>query len=317
MARHFKMNLRRRKPHDSLYMLLDTMCNAFGGIILLAVLVVLLTSKEKIQSATAADSTEMLQRRVALAQTNLQQSLQLAASLQAQAHDDRWKTQVSLLATRQQLEDEIKLIRDLAARNARELDANAGSDPAERLKKLNAQIADEELKKLEAENKIAASREEQQQVAARLTTLEKQMVEVAKQSQRELRLPREHDTDRQVVYIIVLFGHIYPCRNADMTRNETDIKWTDKTGVEFADPLKTRGFDPVANAAQLRTYFTAQAHNSVYVVFIASQDSFPAFIRAKQLAIESALPYGWVPWRASLDGPLSFSMGGGNVPRPQ
>src|SRR5579871_6882881 len=67
------MNLRRRKPHDSLYMLLDTMCNAFGGIILLAVLVVLLTSREKSQSATKGDSLERLQRRVALAQTNLQQ----------------------------------------------------------------------------------------------------------------------------------------------------------------------------------------------------------------------------------------------------
>jgi hypothetical protein len=311
------MNLRRRKPHDSLYMLLDTMCNAFGGIILLAVLVVLLTSKEKIQSTTAADSTEMLQRRIALAETNLQQSLQLAASLDAQAHDDRWKTQVSLLATRQQLEDEIKLIRDLAAQNAKQLDANAGSDPAERLKALNARIAEEEVKKLEAQNKIAASREEQQRVAARLAALEKQMAEVAKQSQRELRLPREHDTDRQVVYIIVLFGRVYPCRNADMTRNETDIKWTDKTGVEYADPLKTKGLDPAANAAQLRAYFTAQARNSVYVVFIASQDSFPAFIRAKQLAIESGLPYGWVPWRAGLDGPLSFSNGGGTLPRPQ
>jgi hypothetical protein len=33
------MNLRQRKPQDSLDMLLDTMCNTFGGIILLAVLV--------------------------------------------------------------------------------------------------------------------------------------------------------------------------------------------------------------------------------------------------------------------------------------
>ena len=40
------MNLRRKTPPDSLYLLLDTLCNAFGGIILLAVLVVLLTTKE-------------------------------------------------------------------------------------------------------------------------------------------------------------------------------------------------------------------------------------------------------------------------------
>jgi hypothetical protein len=310
------MNLRRRKPHDSLYMLLDTMCNAFGGIILLAVLVVLLTSKEKTQNAAAADSTEMLQRRVALAQTNLQQSLRLIASLHAKAGDARWKTQVSLLVTRQQLEDEIKLIRELAAQNAKELDANAGSDPAERLKKLDAQIVENEVKKLEAQNKIAASEEEKKRVMEQLAALEKQMAEVTKLSQRDLRLPREHDTDRQVAYAIVLYGRIYLCRNVDMTRNETDINWTDKSGVEYADPKKTKGLDPIANESQLRAYFTAQAHNSVYVVFIASQDSFPAFIRAKQLAVENGLPYGWVPWRRGLDGDLSFSSNG-NMPRPQ
>lgn len=311
------MNLRRRKPHDSLYMLLDTMCNAFGGIILLAVLVVLLTSKEKIQSATASDSQKMLERRVALAQTNLQQSLQLAASLHAKANDDRWKTQVSLLATRQQIEDEIKLIRDLAAQNAKEIDANAGSDPAERMKKLDAQITEGEVKQLEAQNKIAASEEEKKHVAAQLAALEKQMVEVAKLSQRELRLPREHDTDRQVVYIIVLYGRIYCCHNADMTRNENDIQWTDRTGVEYAAPKKTKGLDPIANASQLRTYFTTEAHSSVYVVFIAARESFPTFIRAKQLAVESGLPYGWVPWRSvQEDGDLSFSASG-TMPRPQ
>src|SRR5665213_627557 len=99
------MNLRRKGPPDSLYMLLDTMCDAFGGIILLAVLVVLLTNEEKIQNAKPSDSTQMMQRRVALAQTNLQQSLQLAASLHATASDDRWKNQVTLLSERQQLED--------------------------------------------------------------------------------------------------------------------------------------------------------------------------------------------------------------------
>jgi hypothetical protein len=310
------MNLRRRKPHDSLYMLLDTMCNAFGGIILLAVLVVLLTSKEKTESANSTDSTAMLQRRLAIAQTNLQQSLQLAASLHTQANDDRWKSQVSLLATRQQLENEIKLVRDLAAQNARELDANAGSDPAERLKKLDAQIAEDEVKKLTIENSIAASKEEQKHVAAKLTAAEKQMADAAKLSQRELRLPREHDTDLRVVYAIVIYGHIYFCHNVDMTRNEVDIQWRDSMGVEYASARKNKGLDPVTNAAELRSYFTAQAHNSVYVDFIALEDSFPAFIRAKEMAIECGLPYGWIPWQLSQIGAISFSSQG-YQPRPQ
>lgn len=115
-------------------MLLDTMCNAFGGIILLAVLVVLLTSNEKSQSKTSSDTTDMLQRRVAIAQANLQQALLLQASLKTKADDDRWKTQVSLLATRQQIQDEIKAIRGFDTENTKVLEASASSDPTERMK---------------------------------------------------------------------------------------------------------------------------------------------------------------------------------------
>jgi hypothetical protein len=311
------MNLRNRKPSDSLYMLLDTMCDAFGGIILLAVLVVLLTSEEKIQNATHDDSTEMMQRRVALAQTNLQQSLQLAASLHATAGDDRWKAQVSLLTERQQLEDEIKGIRELVAQNEKEIDANAGSDPTERLKALDAQAADAEVKRLMMQNSIDASNEEKKHTADQLAAFEKQMAEAAKLSERELRLPREHDTDRQVVYAIAEFGRIYFCRNADMTRNEKDIQWTDQGGVvEIAAPRKDRGLDPVANAAQIKAYCTTQLRNNVFVDFVVIPDSFPAFIRAKQLAVESGIPYGWIPWRIGVDGGLSFSANG-YMPRPQ
>ena len=310
------MNLRNRKPSDSLYMLLDTMCDAFGGIILLAVLVVLLTSEEKIQNATHSDTSEMMQRRVAIAQTNLQQSVQLATSLHAQANDDRWKSQVELLAQRQQLEDDIRRIRELAAQSEKEIDANAGVDPTERLKKLDAQIAEAEVKKLTAQNSIDASIDEKKRTAERLSALEKQMAEVAKMSERELRLPREHDTDRQVVYILVMYGRVYFCRNADMSRNENDIQWTDRTGVEVAMPKKTKGFDPTMNAAQLRSYFTTQLHNSVFVDFVVVGDSFPAFIRAKQLAVESGIPYGWIPWRLKEDGEFSFSAVG-YMPKPQ
>ena len=310
------MNLRNRKPSDSLYMLLDTMCDAFGGIILLAVLVVLLTNEEKIQNAKPSDSTEMMQRRVALAQTNLQQSLQLAASLHATASDDRWKNQVTLLSERQQLEDDIKRIRELAAQSEKEIDANAGSDPTERLRKLDAQIADAEVKKLTAQNSVDASNEEKKRTTEKLAALQKQMAEVEKISERELRLPREHDTDRQVVYAIVMYGRIYFCRNPDMSRNENDIQWTDRIGVEVAAPKKNKGYDPVANAAQIKAYFTAQLRNSVYVDFVTLEDSFPAFISAKQLAVESGIPYGWIPWRPKQDGELAFSAVG-YMPKPQ
>jgi hypothetical protein len=295
-------------------MLLDTMCNAFGGIILLAVLVTLLTSKERDTATGASDTQEMLQRRLALAKATLQQSLHLRASLQAKADDGRWKTQVSLLDTRRKIQDEIKAIRELAAQSAKELDASASSDPTERMKSLNAQLAVAQARKLETQNSVAASKDNAKRLNARLVGLEKQATDLVNESQRQVRLPKEHETGKSVIYIIARYGRIYPCRNSDLSRNETDIDWTSALSSETARPKQGRGIDP-ANAATLRTYFRNLSGNSAYVAFCVFEDSFPAFVRAKQLATESGLAYGWEPFQFS-DGSVSFGPVG-HTPKPQ
>jgi len=297
-------------------MLLDTMCNTFGGIILLAVLVTLLTSRERHGSAaTASDTQEMLQRRLAMAQSDLQQSLQLQTALQTKANDERWKTQVSLLATRQQIQNEIKAIRELAAQNAKELDVTSSTDPAERMKKLNAQLAAAQTRKLEAQNSLAAAKENTKRLNTRLTSLEKQASDLVNESQRQLRLPKEHETGKRVIYMIARYGRIYTCRNSDLSRNETDIEWTSTFTSEIAEPKKGKGIDPIGNAAGLRSHFMNLSESSVYVAFCVFEDSFPAFIRAKQLAAESGLAYGWDPFQLS-DGPVSFGPVG-HTPKPQ
>jgi hypothetical protein len=308
------MNLRRRKPHDSLYMLLDTMCNAFGGIILLAVLVTLLTSKERDSAGTASDTQEMLQRRLATAQANLHQSLALKDSLQAKANDGRWKAQVSLLEARRRIQDEIKTIRDLAAQNTRELDASASTDPADRMKNLNAQLAAANARKLDVQNSLAASKENTKRLNTRLAGLEKQASDLVNESQRQLRLPKEHETGKRVIYVIARYGRIYPCRNSDLSRNETDIDWTSTLSNETAQPKQGKGID-TANEAALKSYFRNLSGTSVYVAFCVFQDSFPAFIRAKQFATDTGLAYGWEPFQLS-DGPVSFGPVG-HTPKPQ
>ncbi len=309
------MNLRRQRPNDSLDMLLDTMCNTFGGIILLAVLVTLLTSRERQgSSASASDTQEMLQRRLVMAQTNLQQSLQLQSSLQAKANDGQWKTQVSLLTSRQQIQYELKTIRDLAARNAKDLDASASTDPAERVKDLNAQLAAAQVTKLDAQNCLAASKANTNRLNARLAGLEKQASDLVNESQRQLRLPKEHETGKRVIYIIARYGRIYPCRNSDLSRNETDIDWASTLSSETAQPKQGRGID-TANAAALKAYFRNLSGTSVYVAFCVFEDSFPAFIRAKHIATDSNLAYGWEPFQLS-DGPVSFGPVG-HTPKPQ
>lgn len=311
------MNLRRKTPPDSLYLLLDTLCNAFGGIILLAVLVVLLTSKENSQSAAASDSQEMLQRRLALAQTNLQQSLQLAAMLQAKAGDERWKQQLTLLATRKELQEAIQQARDMAARNSQELDSASAADPAERLKFLNAELATAQARKVEVQNSLAAAAENIKRLRQRLSDMEQQVTAKLSDLQRPLRLPKEHETGKRVIWLIVQYGHVYPCRNADLTRNETDINWTGTLpGDETAEPIPGRGIDPVLNPGEMSHYFGFQAGEDVYFAFDVYEDSFPAFIQAKQIALKNGLAYG-LDFQRKADGPIIFTHGHGYKPKPQ
>jgi hypothetical protein len=309
------MNLRRRKPHDSLYMLLDTMCNAFGGIILLAVLVVLLTSRERSQSATTSETQEMLQRRLALAQADLEQSRQLAASLRARAGDDRWKEQMALLSTRKELQDTLERTRDTVAQNTRELDAAGAADPSERLKALNTDLAAAQGRKLDAQNSLTAADENIQRLKQRMAAMAGQITAKLKDLQRQLRLPREHDTGKRITYLIARYGHIYPCRNVDLSRNEVDISWSTKFDGEIAEPIRGKGIDPIANARALEAYFSGQPKDNVYVVFCVFEDSFPAFIRARQLGVDGGITYGWEPFRFT-DGPVVFTEHG-HMPKPQ
>jgi len=309
------MNLRRKTPPDSLYLLLDTLCNAFGGIILLAVLVVLLTSKEKTQTSKAADSQEMLQRRVSIAQTDLQKSQQLAASLQAKANDERFKQQVALLSIRKDLQDAIQQARDTVAQNSKDLDTANAVDPAGRLNFLNAQLAAAAAHELEAKNSLAAADENTKRIKQRLEDLERQVTAKLDELQRPLRLPKEHETGKQVIYIIVRYGHIYLCRNFDLSRNETDIDWTTTLTGETAEPKPGLGIDPTESTAGLINFFKNMSDDSVYVAFCVYKDSFPAFIRAKQIASDCGLAYGWEPFQIS-DGPVTFSAVG-TTPKPQ
>jgi len=310
------MNLRRKTPPDSLYLLLDTLCNAFGGIILLAVLVVLLTSKEKSQSATSSDSQDMFQRRLALAQNNLQESLQLAASLNAKASDPKWKQQIALLSTRKELQDSIQQIRDTVLQNGKELDAANAADPAERLKFLNSELATAQTRKLEIQNSVAAAEDNVKRLKQRLADMEGQVTAKLDELQRPLRLPREHDTGKQVVWLIARYGHIYPCRNADLSRNETDINWTTELDGEIAEPIRGRGIDPILNPGELSNYFDRQSSEEIYFAFNVFEDSFPAFIQAKQIAIRNGLAYG-LDFQLIADGPLRFTHGRGYTPKPQ
>jgi hypothetical protein len=309
------MNLRRKRPHDSLYMLLDTMCNAFGGIILLAVLVTLLTSREIGARSEASESPQLLERRIALAQTNLAQSAALSASLEARAKDNRWKDQIALLATRDELRAAVARTRATNSQNSTELDNPAAVDPKERAKDLNAKMAAAQQHKLDQQNHLQIATEDRQHARQRLDAVQRQIDEVLASTQRPLRLPLEHQTGKGPCFIILEYGRFYPVRNADQSRNETTINWTLGGDREVAKPIKSKGFDVLGGDAEMRFFFNSLEKDKVYVIFAVFEDSFAQFNQAKQVAAACGLSYGWEPFRSS-DGPVTFTMFG-HTPKPE
>ncbi|MEI7730135.1 MAG: hypothetical protein WCO56_11225 [Verrucomicrobiota bacterium] len=309
------MKLRRNHPSDSLYMLLDTMCNAFGGIVLLAVLVTLLTSKERgKRSESASDTQEMLNRRLTLAQTNLQHSQELAVQLQNKANDERWKKQVTLLATRKELQAGVTQAKEDVTQNNKELATAANGTPAERLKFLNAQMATVQARKLEAQNSLSAANENNKRLKQRAEALQQQVSEVINESQHSLRLPKEYATGKHPFYVIVQYGSIYPCRYADMRKNELSIKWTSIGGSDIANPIPGSGYAG-GDSTRIRDLFKTIPRDDVYLTFCVFEDSFPEFNKAKQIATALNLPYGWEPF-LKQNGPVTFSSVG-HRPKPQ
>jgi len=185
----------------------------------------------------------------------------------------------------------------------------------QRLKFLNAELLAAKTHKLEAQNSLVATDENIKRLKQRLADVERQVSDNLNDLQRPLRLPREHETGKRVVYVIARYGHVYPCRNSDLSRNEIDINWISKHGGEIAEPIPGKGLDPTINLRGLESYFSGQPRESVYLVFCVFEDSFPAFIRARQLAVASSVAYGWEPFREA-DGPVAFGETG-HTPKAQ
>ena len=151
--------------------------------------------------------------RLALAQTNLDDSLRLESAMQARANDRRWKQQMALLSTRKNLQDAVQEAHDRVKKNTRNFETANAPDPADRLRFLNSELADERVKKLEVQNSLKAAEENIRRLEQRLADMQQQIKAKLNDLQRPLRLPMEHETDKSVVYVIVRYGHIYPCRN--------------------------------------------------------------------------------------------------------
>lgn len=273
--------------NDSLEMLLDTMCNLFGGIILLALMVTLIAKDAEMSvKLTEAEikTREMQEKRLAQLQEELRAAQRFQEQLAAQSGDPEVQEQLKLLQQQETLEQNYK---ELKA----ELDAIM-----QKMEETSETLA--ELEQMKRNQAVSASAVEQDE-----------------NRPQRLRLPREHETTKTPVEIIVRGGYVYPVnfyQRGTPVSNTAGFQRINRGSITVLEPIPGKGISPKVHKSQLQQFYRSVPSNA-YLVFRVYGDSFQDFNQAKQVASDAGLEVSWLPIEEGVD----LVLGGGRTPPPK
>ena len=283
--------MKRRRalaPADSLDLLLDTMCNTFGGIILIALLVALMPQK-KPDGDTPSPSATLYEQRIAFAEAEL---AALQKHVKNTPTDDTTAATVELAGARDRLtnarKDALLLASDVTQKAASiaTLGGAAWEQLAEEFKKL-------ERRETELRNLIAATEAETTRLQERRAALEAQARDEQSKQTVKLRFPKERPRTRNSLAVICRFGRIYPIYQSGGVKDRTNITWKSVGGEsEESIPLAEKGVQFPKDSAAFRALLTAFKAEDVYIAFYVYPESYEAFRAAKDAAIEARYEFG-------------------------
>ena len=305
----------RRLPSsnsDSLELLLDTMCNTFGGIILIALLIALLARDVKVtqEEDAMALKTQMTQRRLQKARDDL---------TNAQHHHDRLVAANPDIEKRRRLMEEKNAKLHELANLSHKPQAPGPPVPAGETSEKKAQTLQEKIG--EQTQQEAQTKGEISDVEGSIKKAEAEISQTKSHSKGRavrLRLPREHTTGKDAVQVILRHRQVYPLfyLNAGQpSKNEAGLTWKPMEigglviGHEV-QPIPGRGL-AANNVVALQQWMRGFPSARFDIVFFVYEDSFAEFQLMKQFVTGKGFEYGWQP-RVSSD-VLRFGSGGAST----
>ena len=284
---------REEEDGGSLDMLLDTLCNTFGGIILIALLLALSVNKKSVELydklvKTDDNKSELIREREQLKNSLLDlqdEQIEVLEDLQDEA--DRM---------REEIEDNKDDLDDLSS------DASAAETLAKREKEKLEDLKELELN--EEEERLSLEEE----VARLETILEHQELsqELKKKPYRKVSLPQQKDTKKKPLPVIVAHGKMFPMVRfgiGKVTKNEDGLTWNQTPDKRFqieVDPDK--GVDPMNE--QILEQFLSSVRNAprsvrqsffLNLFVFSDSESFGVFNKIRDEAVLRDLDYNWVP----------------------
>ena len=306
------MRKRTTGPKDSLDLLLDTMCNAFGGIVLIAILVALLISP--------SDSNSSRESKVNRETLELSRKSRELSELENQMAvlEERYKDIeeiIPFVQKRDQLRETLKKLQESEAQSLVSLN--------NRLAELMEQQveAEQELSDLTAE--IAALTSEIDSTSTALSNLEEQMKEIVASNTKITHPPARRDASGFQCNFILRYGEIFPIQKFELNdgeimgvvENESSILWLGDT----VKPIKGSGLRIGRDNQEInRILSQLSTHNKtlasrpsrrVYIISFVYGDSFETYEQLSEIIQGYPLIQdGWEPRTNNEE--LSFSTDG-------
>ena len=277
----------------SLDMLLDTLCNTFGGIILIALLLALSVNKKSVELydklvKTDDNQSDLIREREQLRNSLVDlkdENIEILEDLEDDAYSKR---------------EEIEEIKD----NLDDLNSDSSS-----LEKL-AQLEKEKLQDmLDIESTIEEERLTMEEELSRLEAIfehQELSKELKKKPYRKVSLPQQKDTRKKPLPVIVAHGKMYPMISINIgsvEKNEDGLLWNQTPDDRFqvkVDPGK--GVDPMNDdALDLFLSSVRDAPRSVRQDFFlnlfvySDSENFAIFNKIRDEAVLRKLDYNWIP----------------------
>ena len=286
----------RTTQNDSLDLLLDTICNAFGGIVLIAILITLLTSdtQERLKEAVTSADRELVERQIASLQSDIKEAEEYLA---------RQATIVSVdpnLAAR--LEDAKAALRTAKDNNTQAWSAwekaaamASGKDPeADKVLGEKVSVASR-LARLRTETD--ALNEKLGRLRQRLETLKRERSDIVARKAEQLRLPKEQAERSGQRFFLLKNNEIYPLdieRNGRLAENRDSLDWSELDGDSFeVTPRTGEGVSPENASSRLHSTLELIKKEGGYAALNVDSKSAKAYRVLRVELIRLGLPFGW------------------------
>jgi hypothetical protein len=305
------MARRRRGADGSLELLLDTICNTFGGIVFIAMLVsVLLTQTRRRTEASApvephpalsAADLVRLQAEVLEAEAEFEQIGDVAESFEAivaQVDPDHREQVAEMLEAEREAtqvaSEQARLLADLATAQAARARAASKAVAAERDADSRSARAVEATRRLEAAMMTRETLLESADILAR-SAAESATVRT------KGRAPRMRDTDKLEFGVMLKYGRMYVMKTIRGGRalvNTADFWVVEERSHNTARPLPHRGLAIRRDAtlpAEVEATLGDINPREWYLALVVHPDSFEAFLELKAVLVGLGYEYRLLP----------------------